>query len=162
MKTVASLVPAMFAALLFSTALIALANDKPGSLPATVLSAKTIYVENETADAQFQNSAYTELTKWGRLQIVDSLQKADMVLRLSNGNHVRPVTAEELDSPSAAKFAEGDTVPPGFIRITLVEAKSGNSLWSDQKKNNGSQPPRAMLEGLRNAFEQLEKAHAAK
>jgi len=162
MKTLASLFAAMIVAVLLSAAHIALANNKPGTIPATVLSAKTIFVENQTADAQFQNAAYTELTKWGRFQIVDAQQNADVVLRLSNGNHVHPMSAEELDAQMASKAPEEEAVPAGFIRITLVEAKTGNALWSDLKKSNGSQPPHGMLENLRSAIEQLQKSHAAK
>jgi hypothetical protein len=162
MKTLAFLFLAIVAAVLLSGAHSTLANDKPGSMPATILSAKTLFVENQTADAQFQNAAYTELTKWGRFQIVDVPQNADVVLRLSNGNHVRPVSAEELDARMASKAPEEEAVPAGFIRITLVEAKTGNALWSDLKKSNGSQPPRGMLENLRSAIEQLQKSHSPK
>jgi hypothetical protein len=162
MKTFASLFPALIVAVLLSGAHITLANNKPGALPATVLSAKSIFVENQTADAQFQNSTYAELTKWGRFQIVDVPQNADVILRVSNGNHVRQVSAEELDARRAWKAPEEEAVPAGFIRITLVEAKTGNALWSDLRKSNGSQPPRGMLENLRSAIEQLKKSHSAK
>jgi hypothetical protein len=162
MKTNAFVIPAMLGILLVSGTPIAVANNKPDSLPPAVLSAKTIFVENQTSDAQLQNSAYTELTKWGRFQIVDAPQKADVVLRLSNGNHVRSVSAEELDARLASKPPEEDAVPAGFIRITLVEAKTGKSLWSDQKKSNATLPPRGMLENLRRTMELQEKSRAAK
>lgn len=162
MKTFVFLIPAMLCTLLVPGPPIALANNKPASLPVAVLSAKTIFVENQTPDAQLQNAAYTELTKWGRFQIVDAPQKADMLLRLSNGNHVRAVSAEELDAGLASKSPEEDAVPAGFIRITLVDAKTGNSLWSDQKKSNGTLPPRGMLENLRSAIAVEKKSHPAK
>jgi hypothetical protein len=162
MKTLAFLFPAMIVTVLLSGAHVTLANDKPGSMPATILSARALFVENQTSDAQFENSAFTELTKWGRFQIVDAPQKADVILRVSNGNHVRPVSAEELDARVASKVPAEEAVPAGFIRISLVEAKTGNALWSDLKKSNGSQPPRGMLENLRSAIEQLQKSHAAK
>jgi hypothetical protein len=162
MKTFAFLILAMLGTLLVPGTRIAVANNKPASLPPAVLSAKSIFVENQTSDAQLQNSAYTELTKWGRFQIVDAPEKADVVLRLSNGNHVRSVSAEELDARLASKSPEEDAVPAGFIRITLVEAKTGNSLWSDQKKSKGTLPPRGMLENLRSTIAVQEKSHPAK
>ena len=56
----------------------ALANDKP-PLPVNVLAARKIYVDNRTGDAVIQNNAYLELAKWGRFQLVDSPQKADVL-----------------------------------------------------------------------------------
>lgn len=162
MKTVAFLIPTMLGTLLVPGTPIAVASNKPASLSPAVLSAKTIFVENQTSDAQLQNAAYMELTKWGRFQIVDAPQKADVVLRLSNGNRVRSLSAEELDARLASKPPEEDAVPAGFIRITLVDAKTGNSLWSDQKKSNGTLPPRGMLENLRSTIAVQEKSHTAK
>lgn len=162
MRTHAFFYSAMSAVLLLGGFQVAQANDKAGGLPASVRSAKTIFVENQTPDAKFENFACTELTKWGRFQVVDGAQKADVILRLSNGNHVRPVSGEELDARMGAKAPAEDAVPAGYIRIALVDPKNGGVLWSDKKKSNGGQPPRGMLENLRSAIEQLEKSHAAK
>ncbi len=78
-------------------------HDKRASLPASVVAARTVYVDNQTTTAELQNTAYTELSKWGRLQIVDTPQKADIVLRLSNGNYVKFVTGEENPPISSQK-----------------------------------------------------------
>jgi len=51
-------------------------HDKRASLPAAVVSAKTVHVDNQTTSAELLNTAYTELSKWGRLQIVDTPQKS--------------------------------------------------------------------------------------
>ena len=139
------------------------ANDKRPSLSSSVLSARTIYVDNQTTSAELQNTAYTELAKWGRFQVVDAPQKADIVLRLSNGNYVKFVAGGEnvpTHDPKVEKqnwMGSDEAVPPGSTRISLIDAKSGNSLWSDIRKTDSPKAATHMLDGLRNAFDQKQK-----
>jgi hypothetical protein len=155
------------ALLVFGTVLLlppqAQANEKRPSLPTSVLSARTIYVDNQTTSAELQNTAYTELSKWGRFQIVDTPQKAEIVLRLSNGNYVRFVPGNGNSSASDPKPAKqnwmgaDEAVPPGSTRISVIDAKSGNSLWSDIRKTENPKAATHMLDGLREAIDQKEK-----
>ena len=45
----------------------------------TVMTAKTIYIDNSSGLADLGDKAYDELRKWGRFQIVDSVEKASVV-----------------------------------------------------------------------------------
>lgn len=161
MKTFARLLAAsltLFATLLLST-LSAQADDKRPRLPMSVSNARTIYVDNQTTSAELQNTAYTELAKWGRFQIVDAPQKADIILRLSNGNSVKFVPGDGSAPASAAQSTKGsfqgadETVPPGSTRISVIDPKSGNSLWSDIRKTDNPKAATHMLDGLREAFD---------
>lgn len=136
------------------------AGNTPNSVPQSVLNAKSVYVENLTTDAQLQTAIYADLTKWGRYQIVDATQKADLILRLSNGNIVRFVSGDAANSPAtetkaanSAPPAADESVPPGFTRITLVDPKTGNPLWSGLRKTSGSPATWHLLDGLREAIE---------
>jgi hypothetical protein len=152
------------AALSVVPAQMTLAGKAAGSLPSKAASAKTVFVENRTTEAELQNAAITELTKWGRFQIVDAPQKADLILRISNSNTVRFVTAEEHDAEMKNQSAKAETpasdtsVPPGLTRISLIEPKSGNVVWSEDRKINNPQAQRHILDGVREAFEQKEKS----
>jgi len=161
-------------------AMPAQANDKHPSLPTAALNAKTVYVDNQTTTADLQDTVYAELTKWGRLQIVDTPQKADIVLRLSNGNYVKFVEGGTTPPASDAKASNGsapqngltpvsekssgaDTeVPPGSTRISVIDAKSNNAVWSDVRKTNNPKAATHLLDGLREAFDQKEKAHGTR
>jgi hypothetical protein len=140
------------------------ANDKHRTLPVSVLNARTIYVDNQTTSAELQNTAYTELSKWGRFLVVDSPQKADIVLRLSNGNYVKFVPGEEnppANDPKPAKqnwMGADEAVPPGSTRISLIDPKSGNLFWSDIRKTDNPKTAIHMLDSFRSAFEHKEKA----
>jgi hypothetical protein len=146
--------------LFFFGAIKTQANDKRASLPASVISAKTVYVDNQTISAELLNTAYTELAKWGRLQVVDNPQKADIVIRLSNGNYVRFVPGGDNvptadPKPGKNNFIGADeAVPPGSTRISLVDPKTGNSLWSDIRKTDNAKAATHMLDGLREALDQ--------
>jgi hypothetical protein len=144
---------------------IARANDKRGALSSKVLSARTIYVDNQTNDAELQHDAYMGLGKWGRYEIVDSPQKADVVLRLSGSSVVKFVpggnpSATYNPKPVSADSAEAqELAPPGYTRITLVEPKNGTTLWSDVRKTSNAQEKSRLLEGLHEAVDQQEKNH---
>jgi len=154
--------PLLLATFLLSSA-VAHANEKRPSLPTSVLSSRTLYVDNQTTSAELQNTVYTELAKWGRFQLVDAPQKADIVLRLSNGNYVRFVPGESncpANNAMAGKqnwTGADEAVPPGSTRISVIDPKSGNSLWSDIRKTDSPKAATHMLDGLRNAFDQKEK-----
>jgi hypothetical protein len=154
-----SFAPVFFAVflLVLSGPTASLAKDKHASLPASVLSAKTVYVDNQTNSAELQNTAYTELAKWGRFQIVDTPQKADIVLRLSNGNYVKFVPGDgnpPAYDPKRSKqnwTGADEAVPPGSTRISLIDPKTANQLWSDIRKTNDPKAASHMLDGLRDA-----------
>jgi hypothetical protein len=161
---VSSRAPALVAVVfLFLSPAPVRANEKRPSLPASVLSARTVYVDNQTASAELQNTAYMELSKWGRFQIVDEPQKAQMVLRLSNGNYVKFVPGGEkapAQGPTVEKqnwMGADEAVPPGSTRISVIDPKSGTSLWSDIRKTDSPQAASHMLDGLRAALDQKQK-----
>jgi hypothetical protein len=139
------------------------AKEKRSLLPSKVLSAGTVFVDNQTTSAELLNTAYTELSKWGRLQVVDTAQKADIVLRLSNGNYVKFVSRDEnvaAADPKAGKqnFVGADeAVPPGSTRVSVIDPKTGSSVWSDIRKTDNPKAATHMLDGLREAFDQKQK-----
>jgi hypothetical protein len=56
------------------------------------------------------------------------------------------------------KFAGADeAVPPGSTRISAIDPKTGNSLWSDIRKTDNAKAAAHMLDGRREAFDQKQK-----
>lgn len=144
---------------------LAQANEKRGALPSKVLSAKTVYVDNQTNDAELQHDAYMGLSKWGRYDIVDAPQKADLVLRLFGSSVVKFVPGSAASDtydpkPVSDNSAAGEELaPPGCTRITLIDPRSGNALWSEVRKTSNPQEKSKLLEGLHLAVDQQEKSH---
>ena len=159
MRTRASVLCVSLPLTLALLAVSANCNEKRPVLPVTISNARTIYVENQTAGAELYNTAYTELLKWGRFRIVDKTQKPDLILRLSSGNSVKFVEGDSskpapATQPTKESLAGADqAVPPGSTRISIVDAKTGNSLWSEVRKTNNPKAASHMLDGFREAFD---------
>src|SRR5271157_2343718 len=78
---------------LFLAVLPSQANS--GGLPEAVVRAHTIYIENETGFTELEYLTVLELNKWGRFEVVGTLEKADLILRLDGGSRVRAVPEGE-------------------------------------------------------------------
>ncbi|NYF80222.1 hypothetical protein [Granulicella arctica] len=57
----------------------ALAYSKRAPLPDQVISAKSIYLDNQSGDSAVLDTATEEFTKWGRFTITNSKDDADLV-----------------------------------------------------------------------------------
>ena len=66
------------------------AADKYPPLPASVIAAKTVFIDNQTGYTQITDKAYEALTKWGRYKIVKDAKDADLVLRFTADTEGRP------------------------------------------------------------------------
>jgi hypothetical protein len=144
---------------------IAHARDRHAAISTRILSARTIFVDNQTNDAELQDDALVGLNKWGRFDIVDSPQKADIVLRLFGSSVVKyvpgadPAATYNAKPVSANPEAGEELAPPGCTRITVIEPKSGTALWSEIRKTSNAQEKSKLVEGLHDAVDQQEKNH---
>jgi hypothetical protein len=155
-------VPAWSAALLLASTVVfssLRANAAPQSLPDIVTRAHTVFVENETGFHELQYTLILELSKWGRFELADSPEKADLILRLDNGNHVRMVPSGEFPSTTALNASADSEIPKGHTRISLLEPKTNSMLWADMHKTEGGKVKNGhLLDGLRDAFDAYEKS----
>jgi hypothetical protein len=66
------------------------AADKYPPLPASVIAAKTVFIDNKTGYTQVTDKAYEALSKWGRFKIVQDAKSADLVLQFTADTEGRP------------------------------------------------------------------------
>jgi hypothetical protein len=131
----------------------------PKSLPDAVVRAHTVFIENETGFNELQYELVLELSKWGRFDLADRREKADLLLRLDNGNHVRAVPVGEFPGGGMNAFADTSEVPKGHTRIALLDPKNNTLLWADTHKTEGGKVKNGhLLDGLRDAFDSYEKS----
>jgi hypothetical protein len=130
----------------------------PKNLPEAIVRAHTVFIENETGFAELQYTLVLELNKWGRFDIAESREKADLVMRLDSGSHVRAVPDGQYPTRGAMNaFTEGE-IPRGHTRIALLDPKTNALLWSDTHKTEGGRVKNGhLLDGLREAFNNYEK-----
>lgn len=131
----------------------------PPAMPPVVLTARTVFVENQTTFPELQYTAILELNKWGHFELAESREKADLVLLLSSGTHVRAIPDGQYPRTTGLNAFTEDAVPRGHTRVSLQDPKSGATLWSDLHKTEGGKVKSGhLLDELRQAYEDAEKA----
>lgn len=113
-------------------------------LPPQVISAKTIYIDNQSGIAKLGDRAYEQLNKWGRFQVVQDRKQADLILLLSarqyNGGYVTTGggttgTVDENGNINTTNNPSYTTpVTANYTYVNLIDPKNGDSLWSDSKR----------------------------
>ena len=105
-----------------------LATVPPGPVPTQILSAHSIFLVNDGADANFPLSAersysetYAELKDWGHFQLVGSPAEADLVFRL---REIAPITGVTGDRNGVYSIDS-----PAF-QLTITDPKTNVSLWT--------------------------------
>jgi hypothetical protein len=139
--------PIRLMALLFFTVctLASAAKDRQHlPLPAPVLAAKTVYIDNQTGMAKLGDRAYEEMKKWDRFQIVMDRKQADLVFLLTarehNGGYVTTGGGQtgSVDSSGNINTNSNPTyttpVTVGYTYLTVFDAKTGDNLWNESKR----------------------------
>jgi hypothetical protein len=139
--------PLYFAALLFFAvfALASAAKEKQHlPLPAPVLVARTVYIDNQTGIAKLGDRAYEQLKKWGRFQIVTDRREANLILLLTaneyTGGYVTTGGGQtgtvdsggNIDTSGKPTYTTRVTV--GYTFLTVIDPKTGDNYWSDSKR----------------------------
>jgi len=133
------------------------------TLPQAVTSAHSVFLQNETGFPDLEYTALLELNKWGRFEVVASQDKADLVLVLTCGTRVRAIPDGQFPRTTGLNAFTEESVPAGHTKIALVDPKTGATLWSDLHKTEGGKVKSGhLLDGLRQAFDEYEKARNKK
>jgi hypothetical protein len=88
--------------------------------------------------------AYEQLNKWGRFQIVQRRQQADLIFLISareyNGGYITSGggTTGRIDDSGNVNLTNSPTystpVSVAYTYLTVIDPKTGDNLWSDSKK----------------------------
>lgn len=118
---------------------MSLAKDK-GHLPLApkILSAKTVYIDNQSGQASLGDRAFQQITKWGRWKVISDRQSADLILLLSahqyNRGSVTSTTGRVDDNGNINTTGNTSTMSVGYTYITVVDPQTGDNLWSESKR----------------------------
>jgi hypothetical protein len=136
-------------------------GQKPPVESPKIYAAKTVYFDDRTNSDAVANEALAQLKKWGRFQIVQDRQQADLIFLLSEsayrGGYIVPAPGS-VDSADSKPRVKMDPVPsPGWhapVRVaflTVIDPRTGENLWSDSHVWGG------VLTGKNSAGERLVK-----
>ncbi len=106
-----------------------------------ILSAKTVFFDNQTGVEAVGTAAVAQLRKWGRFQIVHDKQRADLILLLSadpyNGGYII-FASGQTGTMDKDGHIEQDRIP-NYNRLapvrdaylTVIDPSTGTNLWTD-------------------------------
>src|SRR5580704_19493444 len=83
------------------------AQDQHPPSPASLMAAKTVYIDNQTGNAKITDRANDAITKWGRFQISKDEKGADLILRFTADTKGKPAPPnKDIDiSPTQIHFS---------------------------------------------------------
>jgi hypothetical protein len=125
-----------------------------------ILSAKSVYFNNQTGSDAVGKNAVAQLRKWGKFQLVADLKKADLIFLLSadpykGGNII--LASGQTGSADDGHITE-DPVPnynkqspTRYAYLTVIDPKTRDNLWSDKHVWGG------LLTGFNSVGERLVK-----
>ena len=129
----------IFAAFLFC--FIQAYAKTPQPVPKALSNAKTAFVKNGGAHAKDFEKLCKLLKEWGRFELVQDAKGADIFITISAQVHNRTVDGYGING--------GVTTVQELINyLHILDAKSGEELWTDQT-SGGSQDPRQLVSNLK-------------
>jgi hypothetical protein len=123
------------------------AKVKHAPLPASVMTAKTVYIDNQTGHPEITDRAYDALSKWGRFKILKNEKDADLVLRITANTKGRPnPPATDIDrSPTPIIFS--------------VRDQANTELWSASMNKPFHSQTRLDIAELQKRIQEQEKGN---
>ncbi len=124
-----------------------------------ILSARTVYFDNQTGVDAVGKAAVAQLKKWGRFQVVQDKKVADLIFLLSadpyHGGYIIFANGQTGTMNSDGQVQE-DRIP-NYNRqtpvrnayLTVIDPSSGRNLWSESRVWGG------VLTGIDSAGERL-------
>lgn len=115
---------------IFGSGFLAPANGQKRSvLPPQILAAKSVYFANETGFPAVGEDALRELRKWGRFQVVQSRDEAELLFVLSSDDF-RNVTNPAGDRRFGPDLSFHFRYRPANAYLIVVDTVTGQRLWT--------------------------------
>ena len=100
------------------------------NFPSRLLTAKSVYFEDQTGFAAVGGDARRELEKWGRYQVVGSRDQAELIFVLSSKIEAEGVRSPIEDRRFGPDLSFNFRYRPANAYLTVDDAITGERLWS--------------------------------
>jgi len=108
--------------------------DTKAPVPEKIRSAKTIFLINDTGDLPVYDRFYSELKKWGRFEIVETREKADLVFLLTS-DVSRTVTIHSgsgaVNGSTVTATGSSTGVPIKGFHLKIFDTQKAEQWWKD-------------------------------
>jgi hypothetical protein len=139
----------LFIALLAFLTSVTVPIQSQAPIPEALLKAKRAYIVNEAGDLKRFDSLADELRKWGRFELVDSPEKADIIIQFLSV--VRGATGSVVGTTVIAARVNG-------AALEIRNRTDDSLLWKDTSALVGS--PGRLVKNLRERIAAAEKPKA--
>jgi hypothetical protein len=102
----------------------AIARSSNTPIPSAVISAKSVYIVNETGNSNVLKTAYDRFKSWGKFTIVNSRDDADIVVVFAYKNGI--------DQLGFVGFIKMDVFLKGDSRPVFETKKAGRTIFEPQ------------------------------
>lgn len=128
--------------ILFNLAVPILGHAQKGPAKSQrILSARTVYFDDQTGADAVGKAAVAQLKKWGRFKIVEDKNQADLILLLSaepyHGGDLLMASGNTGSIDANGKVLEDPVpnfnklAPTRDAYLTVIDPKTGDTLWTD-------------------------------
>ena len=123
-------------------------------LPEKFVTAKTVYLINDSGDLKAYDKFYKELKNWNRFTVVTSRDRAELVMVLtSSSQYVLSVTSGTAVSSGGITTGSGTAVavPSTFLHLKVFDSATAEVLWTDvaEKWVTSGHAPSKLLSNLK-------------
>ncbi len=103
--------------------------QKYAPLPKQITEAKTVYLLNQTIEPKVADKAYKELQSWGHFEVVDDMEKADLVFRF------RHPSSDAFFIVPLGTGVVGGSIQSRAVRLDIFDPKTSREfpIWSITK-----------------------------
>lgn len=137
-------------------------KKNPPVMPTSRLAAaRTAYVKNAGGSAIPYNVISTSMENWGRFTIVDSADKADIIIEVSSpsGGSGVSVSSKSGTSPRTGQPESSTSTTrelgSGPVRMTVIDGKSKSVLWLASEQPKFAMRKKSQEDNLVDAAENL-------
>lgn len=152
----------LLALVFFGSGLFYSAGAQKGhEVPRRLLTAKLVYFENQTGFPAVGGDAIREIQKWGRYQVVQSREQAELIFVLSSKIEADGVRSPFEDRRFGPDLSFHFRYRPANAYLTVDDATTGERLWSGRHLWGGlltgfNSAGRRLVHRLRKQVEQWE------
>lgn len=114
--------------------IVVAAKDLKAPLPMRLFEAKTIFIDNQSRQADILDKAYTALKEWNRFEIVQDKSKADLIFIVTVSSEERGAYTSGSVNDNGQLTATTSSTRVGYTTMVVIDPANGQTLFADTRR----------------------------